>query len=84
MLSFKVKIPANSLILYISWLVDRGEANPCNFMYKRKNNRDLLEERPRQLRRYEADIFIEYHSNNNTFFQGANSWNAGFFFKIFI
>ena len=48
-------------------LVDRIKANLCNFMYKRKLNTSLLQEKPRQLRRYEADIFIEYHSNNNTF-----------------
>ena len=50
-------------------------------MYKRKTNKTLLQERPRQLRRYGADVFIEYHSNNNTFensvlFQGTKTWNA--------
>ena len=61
-------------------LVDRRKTILCNFMYKRKSNQALLQERPRQLRRYEADIFIEYHSNNNTFensvlYQGAQIWN---------
>ena len=33
-------------------LVDRRNANLCKFMYKRKSNTSLLQERPRQLRRY--------------------------------
>ena len=27
----------------------------------------VLQERPRQLRRYEAEVFIEHYSNKNTF-----------------
>ena len=49
-------------------------------MYKRRGNNALLQRGPRNLRRYEADIFVEYQSNNNTFescvaFQGAIKWN---------
>ena len=61
-------------------LVDRRKTNLCNFMYKRKSNTMLLQERPRQLRRYDAEVFIEHYSNNKTFehtvkFQGAKIWN---------
>ena len=61
-------------------LVDRRKTNLCNFKYKRKSNTMLLQERPRQLRRYEAEVFIEHNSNNETFehtvkFQGAKIWN---------
>ena len=49
-------------------------------MYKRKTNNILLQERPRPLRRFEAEVFIEHYSNNKTFehtvkFQGAKIWN---------
>ena len=62
-------------------LVDRRKANLCNFMYKRKSNNILLQERPRPLRRFEAEVFIEHYSNNQTFehtvkFQGAKIWNS--------
>ena len=61
-------------------LVDRRKAIFCNFMYKRKSNNILLQERPRQLRGYEAEVFIEHYSNRKTFehtvkFQGAKIWN---------
>ena len=61
-------------------LVDRRKTNLCNFTYKRKSNTMLLQERPRQLRRYEAEVFIEHYSNNKYFehtvkFQGAKIWN---------
>ena len=51
-----------------------------NFMYKRKSNNILLQERPRPLRRFEAEVFIEHYSNHKTFehtvkFQGAKIWN---------
>ena len=44
-------------------LVDRRKANLCNFMYKRKSNNILLQERPRPLRRFEAEVFIEHAMN---------------------
>ena len=47
-------------------LVDRRKANLCNFMYKRKEKNMLLQERPRPLRRFEAEVFIEHYSNNKT------------------
>ena len=50
----------------VSWL-DRSDINVLNFMYKRQSNSSLLQERPKELRRFEADIFIEHHSDNNTF-----------------
>ena len=62
-------------------LDDRRDVNLLNFMYKRKSNSLLLQERPRELRKYEADVFTEHYSNNNTFaksviHQGAKKWNA--------
>ena len=64
----------------VNYLNDRRDTNLLNFMYKRRGNNALLQRGLRNLRRYEADIFVEYQSNNNTFescvaFQGALKWN---------
>ena len=45
-------------------------------MYKRKENQNLFQVRPRELRQFEADICIEHYSNNDTcvssvLYQGA-------------
>ena len=45
-------------------LVERRNANLLNFMYK--SNCKLIQENAKQLRGYEADVFIEYISNNDT------------------
>ena len=60
---------------------DRMTTNLLNFMYKRKCNTNLLQVQPRELRRYEACLFVEYISYNTTFkscvaYQGAQKWNA--------
>ena len=65
----------------VNFVEDRMCTNMLNFMYKRKCNTNLLQAQPRDLRRYEACLFIEYGSNNRTFescvtYQGAQKWNA--------
>ena len=65
----------------VNLIKDRREVNLLNFMFKRKSNNSLLQVQPRDLRRYNACVFIEYGSNNNIFescilFQGAQRWNA--------
>ena len=57
-------------------LDDRRDVNLLNLMYKRKSNTEVLQVRPRELRRFEADTFVKYYSSNNTFansvlYQGA-------------
>ena len=73
--------PESNLISKIYVKCKESEINLLNFMYKRKDNIRLLQNQPRELRRFEARVFIEYASNNNTFessilFQGAHKWNA--------
>ena len=64
----------------VNYLEERRDVNLLNFMYKRKENNVLLHRGQRVLRRYDADIFVEHVSNNNTFessvvFQGSTKWN---------
>ena len=64
----------------INYLEERRDVNLLNFMYKRRDSNVLLRRGYRALRRYDADIFIEHQSNNNSFessvaFKGVTKWN---------
>ena len=77
----RANVPALHRDSGVNFVEDRLDVNLLNFMYKRKCNSNLLQEQPRELRRFEASLFKEYISNNRTFescvvYQGAHKWNA--------
>ena len=65
----------------VNYVQDKRDINLLNFMFKRKQNVNLLQTQPRDLRRFEAALFKEYASNNKPFescilYQGAQKWNV--------
>ena len=61
-------------------LDQRRECHLVNYMYDRKYKADYLQNAVRQLRAYEAPVFIEYQSENAAFersvlFRGSKLWN---------
>ena len=65
----------------INKLKDRREAHLLNFVYRRAQNIEYVQEGNRVLRRYDAPVLKEFKSNNKSFersilFRGALSWNG--------
>ena len=62
------------------FLVDRREAHVCNFMFKRKNNPNLLNRRELRTRAHDAPLFnvqvprCEAHKRSVAF-HGSSTWN---------
>ena len=64
----------------VPFLKDRREAHVCNFMYKRKNNKALLNRREIRTRAHDAPLFNVPVPRCEAFkrsicFHGSNSWN---------
>ena len=62
------------------FLEDRREAHTCNFMFKRKSNKKLLNRREIRTRAHDAPLFTVPIPRCETFkrsvcFHGSNTWN---------
>ena len=64
----------------VPFLKDRREAHICNFMYKRKSNKSLLNRREIRTRAHDAPLFLVPIPRCESFkrsvcFHGSTSWN---------